>query len=390
VKRKFKSKSNKFENKDNRNNRNIWLLGWSSFFNDVGSEMITPILPFLVISLGGGGLAIGALSGIREGLSSIVKLFGGWYSDKIGKRIPFVFLGYLVSVVSRFLLILANSWQWVLGFVSIERLGKARDAPRDALISQSTKEKGKGFGIQQMLDTGGAIIGSLIVLFLLWRLTLNFKLIILVAGAVSVFSLLPLFFVKEPKIKPQKKSLFKGIKLLDKKLKYFIFVMAVFTLVNFGLYMFLILRAKEITQSMIIAIALGVLFNFIWAGFSIPFGSLSDKIGRKKILMAGYILFLFVCIGFIFSKSVLSLAVLFIAYGLIWAIMNTAPRALISDLSKTMRGTAYGFFQFVMGVVSIIGGLIAGFLWDISPEIMFAYMASVAVLSIILFYFVKE
>ena len=184
--------------------KNIWLLGFSSFFNDIGSEMITPLLPFLITGFGGGGIAIGALSGIREGLSSIFKLIGGWYSDKLGKRKPFVFLGYFLSTIFRFLLVLANSWQYVLGAVSLERIGKARDAPRDAIIAQSTKQRGRGFGIQQMLDTSGAIIGSIIVLFLLWRLGLGFKPIILIAGAISIFSLAPLFFVKESKTKKQK------------------------------------------------------------------------------------------------------------------------------------------------------------------------------------------
>jgi len=369
---------------------NIWLLGWSSFFNDVGSEMITPLLPFLVTGLGGAGIAIGALSGIREGLAAIVKLFGGWYSDKIGKRMPFVFFGYLLSIISRFLLALAASWQYVLAFISVERFGKARDAPRDALIAQSTKERGKGYGIQQMLDTAGAILGSLIVLFLLWKLSMSFTSIILIAGAVSVFSLLPLYLVKEPKTQPQKRGLFKGVKSFSKKLKYFIFVMTVFTLVNFGLYMFLILRAKEITGSMIIAIALGVLFNFIWAAFSIPFGTLSDRIGRKKILMFGYVLFFIVTLGFVYLTDIPSLIFLFVLYGLVWAIVQTIPRALVSDLSGTMKGTAHGFYQFMIGIISIAGGLIAGFLWNISAETMFTYMSVVALLSIILLMFVRE
>lgn len=372
---------------------NIWLLGWSSFFNDMGSEMITPILPFLIIGLGGGGFAVGALSGLREGLASLVKLFGGWYSDKVGKRMPFVFLGYLVSVISRFFLALATSWQYVIAFVSVERMGKARDAPRDALISQSTKEKGKGFGIQQMLDTGGAIVGSLIVLFLLWKLELSYKAIILIAGAISVFALIPLKFVKEPKIKKQKRSLFKGVSSLNKKLKYFIFVMAVFTFVNFGLYMFLILRAKEITGSMIIAIALAVLFNAVWAGFSIPFGTLSDRIGRKKVLIGGYLLFFLVSLGFVYFVDITFLILLFVLYGLVWAIVNTVPRAYLSDLVSSvdgMKGTAFGFYQFVMGMVSIFGGIVAGILWDISSKTMFTYMSVIALLSLFLLMFVKE
>lgn len=226
--------------------KNIYLLGGSSFFNDVGSEMITPILPFYITALGGTGIAIGALSGLREGLSSLFKIFGGWLSDVKGKRKIFVFLGYLFSIISRFLIFLANSWQAILAFVSLERFGKLRDPPRDAIIAESTSHRGKWFGVHQMMDSSGAIVGTIIVLFLFWKLNLNFKTIILFAAIISAISLIPLIFVKEQKTRAIKKSLFGGIKKLNKKLKYFIFVTSVFTLGNFGLYMFMLLMAKQI------------------------------------------------------------------------------------------------------------------------------------------------
>ena len=139
-------------------NKNIYLLGGSSFFNDAGSEMITSILPFYITALGGGGVAVGLISGLREGLSSLFKLLGGWASDRTGRRMPFVFLGYLISVISRFLLIFANAWQMIIAFVSFERLGKARDAPRDAIISVSMKQKGRGLEFIRRLIRAGRLL----------------------------------------------------------------------------------------------------------------------------------------------------------------------------------------------------------------------------------------
>jgi MFS family permease len=376
--------------KKDSGNKNIWLLGGSSFFNDVGSDMITPLLPFYVASLGGGGAALGLIGGLREGLLSILKLLGGWFSDVSGRRKPIVFLGYLFSIISRFFLIFAVSWRQVLTFVSLERFGKVGDAPRDVIITHSTKKRGRGFALHQALDTSGAILGTILVIFLFWWLELGMKSIIFVASLVASLSLIPLFFVRDYEKKPVKKGLIHGIKDLDKRLKYFIFVAGFFTLAHFGLYLFLILRAETVMGSIVRALVLYAVFNSFWAFFSVPFGKMSDVVGRKKVLLLGGVLFLVVIAGFMVAISFAHFLILFALYGLVYAIIQSNQRAFVSDLAGEMKGTALGLYGGIVGIVSIAAGLIAGLLWDKNPLVMFYYLFAVGIISLILLYFVKE
>lgn len=369
---------------------NIKLLGASSFFNDMGSDMIAPLLPFYIASFGGAGVALGLIAGMREGLSSLLKVFGGWMSDKLGKRKIFVFFGYLISIIFRFLLLIVNSWQQVVSFVSFERFGKTRDAPRDAIIEDSTKKTGRAFALQQMFDTAGGFLGIILVIFLFWKFNLGIPKIILIASAISILALIPLFFVKEPKFKKTHKSLFKGISSLPAHLKYFVFVSAIFSLGNFGLYMFLIARGQELSGSLIVALVMYALFSAFYAFTSVPFGKLSDRIGRKKVLISGYVLFLIISIGFIFANNVYLFAALFSLYGMVYAITQPTSRALIADFSKELKGTAMGFYYFITGIVTIPAGIVAGILWNINAETMFMCISGVALISLILVCFVKN
>lgn len=370
--------------------KNILLLGASSLLNDLGSEAITPLLPFYISALGGGGIAIGLISGLRDGLASLLGLLGGWISDRVGKRKFLVFFGYFFSAIFKFMISIANSWQYVLAFVSLERLGKTRDAPRDAIIIQSTKKRGYGFGLQNAMDRTGAILGTLIVIFLFWKLQLGIKTIILIAAIISSFSLLPLFFVKEKKTPIIRKNIISGVKNLNPRLKYFIFAASVFTLGNFGLYSFLLLRAQQISGSIVIPLVIYAIFNLVYAAFLVPFGKLSDKIGRKKVLIAGYVLFLLAAVSFIFVQNIFYFAILFFIYGLVYSITQANQKALVSDYAGEMKGTAMGFYGSIIGVVTIFGGVIAGILWDISYNTMFTYISAIALISIVLMGFVKN
>lgn len=353
--------------------------------------MMTPILPFYITALGGTGLAVGLISGFREGLASILRFFGGWLSDRAGKRGVFVFIGYFLSVIFRFMISIVNSWQGIVAFVGLERVGKLRDAPRDALITESVKRKrGRAFGIHEMLDRAGAVIGTLLVILLFWKLNLNIKFIIIIASVMSIFSLFPIFFLKEPKTKRIKKTLFSSIKNLDKSLKYFIFVSSVFTFGNFGLYLLLILKAQQLSGNVLLPLILFTVFELISSVFSNVSGRLSDKMGRKRIIMFGYILFFALCLGFLFLQNLIFFSILFSLYGIVYGATQATQRAYVSDVSGKEKGTAFGFFNCIVGIANIAGGLIAGILWDVSYNTMFIYLSAVAFVSIIFLIFVKK
>lgn len=252
------------------------------------------------------------------------------------------------------------------------------------------KHRGEGFAIHRAMDTLGAVIGSILVLYLLWRFNADFKSIIFLAAALSILSLVPLFYVSDVKTKKIKKSLFEGIYLMPRKLKFLIFITGIFALADFGLYMFLILRAKEITGSFIIPLALYVLFNLVYASFAIPFGIVSDKIGRKKILLLGYFLFIITGISFVYLSSLKFLILFFALYGLVYALVQSNQAAFVADLSNDMKGTSLGLYHTVIGLISIPAGLIAGLLYDISYSIMFLYLSCVALIAFILLLFIKE
>lgn len=363
---------------------NIILLGIVSFITDTSSDMMWPILPMFITSIGGTGLAVGLIGGLGESVASILKVFSGYWSDKLGRRKPFVAFGYTISSVSKLFFPFISAWQHLILLKPLERFGKGiRTAPRDSIIADSAAKsvRGKGFGIHRAMDTSGAILGSFLAFILFWFLRLEFRTIFLIAAGTSFLALLPLTFVNEVKTKPKQVSLKIGLKGLKKPLKLFIAVATIFALGNFS-YMFFILKAQKAFQPLFpemadaLPILLYVLFNVSYALLSIPLGVLSDKIGRRRVLAIGYFLFGLTCLGFIFSHSLPYFVVLFLLYGLFYAFVDGVQRAFASDLaSEKLRGTALGVFHTSIGLAALPANLIAGFLWDICPETTFVYGA---------------
>ncbi len=363
---------------------NIVILGIVSFLTYISSEMILPILPFFIVSLGGAGLAVGLVGGLEGSISSILKVFSGHFSDRLGRRKALVTTGYFTSSVSKLVLPLSTTLSHVFIVRSSDRVGKGiRSAPRDALIADYAPQenRGRAFGLHRAMDSAGAILGSVFALLLFWFLDLSFKLIIIIGALIAFSALIPLLFVKESKKVQKLASLAIGLKKLPGSLRVFVLIASVFAIGNFT-YMFFILQAQSGFEGRLrfaMPILLYVWFNIIYTIFSIPAGMLSDKFGRRQILAIGYSLFGVTCLGFIVSTSLSWLILFFAVYGLTNAIVEGTQRAYAADLvPEEIRGTGLGTFHTAVGLAALPGGIIAGVLWSsFSPEAMFLFGAIV-------------
>ncbi len=363
-------------------NRNIILLSLVSFLNDFSSEMILAVLPLFIVELGGGGISIGLIGGAREAIANLLKVFSGYMSDRLKRKKPFVFAGYLVSSVFKLLLGFSKTPVQILIAISLERIGKGiRTAPRDAIISLSGKSAGKSFGIHRAFDTLGAFLGSLLAIYLIKNLNLPYGNVILIAAILSVIALFPVLFVKEPEESNSRKRPEKGKVQISRELKQFLIISALFSFSNLS-YMFLIVKAQTISGSNITPLILYAIFNLVYALFSIPAGIASDKFGRETVLSLGYILFGVSLFIVIFSNSIPPLVIVFLLYGLSMAIVNGIQRAFVADLSEeTFRGSAFGLFHAVTGFAILLGNVFAGFLWNISTDITLLVYGTISILS---------
>ena len=365
---------------------NVLLLSIVSFLNDASSEIIMPILPLFILSLGGDEVVIGLVSGFMNFISSTIKALFGFLSDKLGRRKPMVFSGYLLSASFKLLLSLSVVWQHILAFTSLERIGKGiRTAPRDAMISESMpEEKGKGFGIHRALDTFGAVIGATLAFVLIYDFKLSIRNTLVIASLISFFSLIPFIWIKETKGKRKKIEIRTDMREINPSLKIFLIISAIFSLSNIS-YMFFLRRAQEVFETNMF-LSMYIIFNIFYAIFSYPSGILSDKIGRWKVLSAGYLLFSLTSLGFIFANSKEILTLLFSLYGISFAMFDGNQRAFVSDLSDTkIRATALGIFHTLVGVTALPAGMVAGYLWkNISYSATFMYSAILSLIAFII------
>ncbi len=372
--------------------RNIYALGMTSFLNDVSSDMIAPLLPAFINSLGGGSVALGVVGGLRDSISSLLKVFSGYLADRWNRRKPIVFAGYLISAVFKLLLPFSKSWVHVAFFSSAERVGKGiRTAPRDAIIAESMpKRKGEGFGIHRAMDSLGAVVGSIVALFLLWRMSFEIRSVLIVAGLLSFASLIPLLLVREERVKSGKgvEKLGLALRSLPPELRWVVVAMTVFALANFS-YMFFIMKVMNsvsVVNATITAVVFYIIFNVSYTFFAVPFGVLSDRIGRGEVISLGYLLFSAVCLGFYALSSIPAFILLFLLYGVVYAIVDGNQRALIADIAPPeLKATALGAFHTTVGLASLPASMVAGVLWSsVSAGATFAYGAVMSLVAAVL------
>jgi MFS family permease len=350
----------------------------TSLLNDISSEMLLNLIPFFLANILGVRTAvIGLIEGIAETTASLLKLFFGALSDRFGKRKPFAVVGYALSAFTKPFLYFASAWGWVLGVRVADRIGKGvRTAPRDALIADSIddKQRGLAFGLHRASDTLGAFLGLGIAAFIIWRtqsqsslLTLDtFKLIVLVSIIPGVLGVLVLAFgaVEVKGTSQGVETTRLSLKEMDPRFKYFLFVLILFTLGNSS-DAFILLRGQERGLSILQVMGMSLTFNAVYTIFAGPLGAWSDRVGRRRLMLIGWLTYGFVYLGFAFSQTGWQVWALFGLYGLYYAATEGAAKALVADLvPQAQRGTAYGYFNAAIGITVLPASLIAGLIWQ--------------------------
>lgn len=385
---------------------NILYLGIVSFLTDVSSELIFTLLPlFLANVLQTGTVIIGFIEGVAESTASVLKLVSGWVSDRLGNRKRLSFIGYALSSLSKPFMLIANTWGPIMGIRFADRFGKGiRTAPRDALVADSSSEsdRGKAYGFHRAMDTSGAALGlvaAAAVVFLLQKEVVNLQIDtyrwLIILGIIPAFIALFFFlFIKEP---PRQQACQDGetaaqsasATALGSKFKIFLCIVFLFTLGNSS-DAFLILRAQNLGNNVFYIILMLVLFNAVYALFSVPSGILSDKIGRRKLILLGWSVYALVYLGFAVLQQAWTVWLLWGLYGLYYGLAEGVARALVCDLvPEEKRGTAFGMYHGVVGITLLPASLIAGWLWQsVDPAAPFyfgAIMAGLAVAGVLLF-----
>jgi len=384
--------------------RNIWAVSLTSFFMDISSEMVINILPlFLSNVLGVKTNIIGLIEGVAEATASLLKMVSGWLSDKLKTRKWLAVLGYGISAISKPFFYFANSWGAVAAIRWADRVGKGvRTAPRDALVADSIEEKQRGlaFGFHRAADTLGAVLGLVIAALVVWLtqrssglLTAStFRFIVLLSLAPAFLAVISLIIGTKDVPSEAKHSLPRiSFKALGKDFAVFMLIVSLFDIGNSS-DAFLTLRAQERGVSVLGILVMLIVFNLVYTLISTPAGILSDRIGRKKIIIGGWFIYALVYLGFGLAQQTWHIYVFYTIYGIYYGLTYGTIKAMVADIVPTeLRGTAYGTYNGIMGILDFPASLIAGILWQgvgswsgFGPSAPFLFGAGTAFLAAIL------
>jgi MFS family permease len=358
---------------------NVWVLTITSLLTDISSEMLANLLPlFLYNVLGVSTGIIGLIDGIAEATASLVKIYSGVLSDRLGKRKLLAVIGYGLSTIAKPFLYLATTWGWVLGVRFVDRVGKGiRTAPRDALLAGSVKaeQRGLAFGLHRAGDTAGAFIGLGIATLIIWLtqsgtadLTRStFQVIVLASIIPAVLAVVILAIgareTAQPRAADAKLPRF-SLKGMDQQFRAFLGVMVLFTLGNSS-DSFIILLGQERGLSLLQIMGMLLTFNAVYTVLAGPAGMLSDRLGRKVLILTGWVFYGLIYLGLAFSKTGAQVWLLFGLYGIYYALTEGAAKAFVADLvPQEQRGTAYGLFNAAIGLTALPASVIAGVLWQ--------------------------
>jgi MFS family permease len=384
--------------------RNVWAVSLTSFFMDISSEMVINILPlFLSNVLGVRTNIIGLIEGIAEATASLLKVFSGWLSDKLRARKWLAVAGYGLSTLAKPFFYIANSWGAVAGVRWADRVGKGiRTAPRDALVADSIDEQHRGlaFGFHRAADTGGAALGLIIALGVVWLTqqgdtTLGeatFRTIVLVSLVPAFLAVLSLALgARDVPVTTQRKMPRLAFRSLGRRFCLFMVIVGIFDLGNSS-DAFLVLRAQERGLTVIGVLGMLVTFNLIYALISTPAGSLSDRIGRRRVIIGGWAIYGAIYLGFALAGKGWHVWVLYAIYGVYYGLAYGTTKAMVADIvPEELRGTAYGTYNAVLGILDFPASLIAGFLWNgvgqwagFGPSAPFFFGGAMALLAAVL------
>ncbi len=370
----------------------VLKLGLVSFLTDISSESVFAVFSiFFTVIAGGSAALLGLIEGFSDFAASSLDYVAGWLSDKSGKRRPYTLLGYGFSTLAKLMLLIGTSVAALASFRIIERLGKSfRTSPRDAWLADMAEESTRGyvFGIHKAMDKAGAILGPLVAYFLLLQYGQGlgtFRLIFVIAIIAAVASVAVLSLVRDrPGTPHERENLFKAWGTLSAQFKSYLIPASIFSLAYFS-FGFLLLRAYTLGFAIQDVVLLYALFNISFVVVSVPIGKLGDWIGRKYIVILGYLVYIVMSLGFVFATQKWQVIILFLLFGIFYSIDEAQSKAFIADIEAARRATALGMYSFATGLVYLPASAIAGALWLLSPAYAFLFAAGITLVAMLVF-----